>query len=616
MTKETGEFKKIDPNQSIYQAWAGENLGTEERKKIAALEYFGNQWTFEEVDEKIDEYARSFRSLRNNPESSVTFCGPMLPSTIIAFFALNKLGIRVQVISPDALRVEPKQYLDKTNTETLFLFDGFYSKLASSLNSSEKTKNIIVNSLSDDIKDIPSRTPDKLRCYLDVDFSSKNLRKIKAIVGISQIFRRDKKDIYSLSEFNSAASNSNDEIAPVFEKDKTAMILCTSGTMGKPKGIERTNEAVITTTNQQLEYGTGNYLHAGSRGGIFIPPFFGTGFINGGLMPWFIGTTHVLQSIYNKHTFAHNLRDLDINFTTAAPSHWAMLKESDLSDGSLRNLILPFSGGERMNKFWVDRINGTLKKLGAQNPIIPAYGMSEFGPATHYEIGRADGKVGRPLPGIEARIVDDNGKELSPGHLGNLEIKSPSVMKRYFDDEERTKKFFTIDGFGKTGDLAIQDKDGAYDVITRNDPEKHYGDERNQKHYLENIETTLYESSAVSEASVVCISFENGKKIPVANIVVGASYQGKEDDVLRELQDICQKRLPETERPRGFRFIKNFQTDEVSTKRDEKILRKIYKGYYTLTDEKIYTIRFNKNNGKVTKKSIGEIYGEIYTTKK
>ena len=95
-------------DNSIYETWRLCNAG---HPDLPAIEYFGNQWTFVETDVMIDIYARAFMSLLPDKSKSVTFCVPTLPSTLFAFYALNKIGIRANFVSHTILPSDPKEYI-------------------------------------------------------------------------------------------------------------------------------------------------------------------------------------------------------------------------------------------------------------------------------------------------------------------------------------------------------------------------------------------------------------------------------------------------------------------------------------------------------------------------
>ena len=83
-----------------------------------------------------------------------------------------------------------------------------------------------------------------------------------------------------------------------------------------------------------------------------------------------------------------------------------------------------------------------------------------------YEGERKAGTVGIPLPGIDIRIVSEEGKKLD-GEIGIIELKGDNVFKGYWGMKEKTVEAFTEDGFFITGDLAFKDKNGYYTIVGR-----------------------------------------------------------------------------------------------------------------------------------------------------
>jgi long-chain acyl-CoA synthetase len=573
MTKETGEFKKIDPNQSIYQAWAGENLASEERRKATALDYFSATWNFDEVDKEVDHYARSFQQLIENHESSVTFCAPTLPSTMFGFYALNKLGVRVNFVSDSVLRSDGPRYLDDTGTETLIVLDRFYPTVVDAIGKTS-VKNVIIASLLDGIGDeaelvkhIKAGNPNHSRTEIHQSLvgAFRNIKTSYVVTG---------KEYYNFEEFlNATRQDVSDVEAKYHHPGFTSTILYTGGSTGEPKGVEKTDSEFIAMSDVHLDPSMNIYVGKTERNGIFIPPNHPTALVHSIVVPWFYGTTQVLQPVYNKNTFPDDILDLKLNWGVAAPSEFRF----------------PICGGEPVPEDQYKEINTTLKRLGVQNPLTVAYGMSELGPLNIFTFGQRNG---RPIPGVKARIIDDEGNELGDNMRGKLEINAPNyMMKGYFNQPELTKQFWTDDMYGKTGDIAIRNSMGEYDVLGRaNDS---FIDSNGKTHYLFDIENFIYKDPSVLEAEVVKLVVNNGAtEVPVAHIVLKNSAMGKEMEVLKNLVEECKDSLPTEENPRGYRFLKTFGTNPISTKRDSQSLRLVRDGYYNLNKDGLYEMNF------------------------
>jgi len=571
-------LKKIFSKEtSIYETW---RLCNAENSDIPAIEYFGNQWTFKETNEIIDIYARAFMSMLPDRTKSVTFCTPTLPSTLFAFYALNKIGIRANFVSHTILPSNPKEYIDETDTEILVLFDGFFPAVAPEITKTN-IKNIIIISLSDNITTIPDYAPEQIRNRLQ---KGDSVQRIKSAIPHLNII--------SLDSFVSRGEQSTEAVESVFNKGETAVILYTGGSTGVPKGVEIINEAFAKMSMIFAHEDMNFNPKPGDRNMLIIPPNHPTAFVHGLVTWWNWGITQVLQPIYNKFAFASDLYNLKPQMTIAAPTLYATLPSCDLPDGALKHLHIPFCGGEAVTAELATSINNALKRLGAQNPYISiGYGMSEIGPCTHLSIGVSAlvNKVGKPMPEVIARIVDDNGNVLGDNMRGNLQIKTPCRMKGYFKKPELTKEFFTEDGYAITGDIAVRDENGYYDVIGRAMDSIFEPD--GSKTYLFDIERVIYKEAAVLEAEVVGIEV-GGKRIPAVHIVLNPDSIGKDEEVIKRVHKLCQDNLPSNQIPHGYKIHEVFAVNPISTKRDYKALSLEYDGYFMVDGDMVRGVSF------------------------
>ena len=104
-------------------------------------------------------------------------------------------------------------------------------------------------------------------------------------------------------------------------------------------------------------------------------------------------------------------------------------------------------------------------------PVKQGYGLSETSPVCHVqgsdEWAKFIGSVGKLLPNMEAKIVDDGGRELPEGEAGELWVKGPNVFLGYLNKPERTREAFSPCGYFKTGDVFTRDKWGNYYCVDR-----------------------------------------------------------------------------------------------------------------------------------------------------
>ena len=140
------------------------------------------------------------------------------------------------------------------------------------------------------------------------------------------------------------------------------------------------------------------------------------------------------------------------------------------------------------------------EKTGVE--ILERYGMSETIINTSNPLGgeRVAGTVGFPLPGLNLRISDSEGKELPRGEIGTIEVSGPAVMKGYWRMPEKTKEEIRQDGFFITGDLGFQDEEGRVSIVGRG---KDLVISGGFNVYPKEIESVIDEVSGVKECAVI-----------------------------------------------------------------------------------------------------------------
>ena len=176
--------------------------------------------------------------------------------------------------------------------------------------------------------------------------------------------------------------------------------------------------------------------------------------------------------------------------------------------------------------------------------ILERYGMSEalMIMTNPYEGERRAGTVGSPFPGVSARIVGDDGTIVADGDVGEVQVRSPSLIREYWRRPDATAAAFQ-DGWFKTGDLAVRSADGYYTLRGRKGDMIISG---GFNIYPREIEELLLEDPRVREAAVVGIANEARGEVPVAYVVTDESLD------IAELTARCRDQLASFKVPRAF----------------------------------------------------------------
>lgn len=185
--------------------------------------------------------------------------------------------------------------------------------------------------------------------------------------------------------------------------------------------------------------------------------------------------------------------------------------------------------------------------------ILERYGMTETGMnfSNPYAGERIPGSVGTPLPGVFARIVDEQNRDLPPGREGELLVRGSNVFDGYWNDPVKSAESFSVDGQGirwfHTGDLAVQDAQTGYVTLLGRRHELIISGGFNI--YPREIEELLLAYPGIRDAAVIGAPHAEWGEVPLACLVCGESI----DEAA--LIDWCKTQLASFKVPRQFRYV-------------------------------------------------------------
>ncbi|RPF51164.1 acetate--CoA ligase [Aquisalibacillus elongatus] len=342
----------------------------------------------------------------------------------------------------------------------------------------------------------------------------------------------------------------------------------TSGSTGKPKGVYHVHNAMIQ------HYQTGKWVLDLKEEDVYwctADPGWVTGTSYGVFAPWLAGVTNVVVGgRFTPDAWYGALDKYNVSVWYSAPTAFRKLmsagaeipKKHDLS--SLRHVL---SVGEPLNPevvYWgLDafdlRIHDTwwMTETGAQ--LICNYPTMDIRP----------GSMGKPIPGIEASIVDDQGNELPPNRMGNLAIKKgwPSMMRAIWKRPEKFESYF-LNGWYVSGDSAYRDEDGYFWFQGRLDDVINTSGERVGPF---EVESKLIEHEAVSEAGVIGKPDPERGEIIKAFISLNEGYE-ESDELLEEIRQFVKTGLAAHAAPREISVTK-----AIPKTRSGKIMRRLLK---------------------------------------
>ncbi|MBU3739327.1 MAG: AMP-binding protein, partial [Rhodoferax sp.] len=170
--------------------------------------------------------------------------------------------------------------------------------------------------------------------------------------------------------------------------------------------------------------------------------------------------------------------------------------------------------------------------------ILERYGMSETimltsNPCRVSDGERRGGTVGRPLPGVRLRVVDDAGRALPSGEVGGIEVAGPNVFSGYWQMPEKTAEEFTADGYFRTGDVGRRDADGYVTIVGRS---KDLIISGGYNVYPAEIEGFINELPGVAESAVIGVPHPDFGEVGLALVIPRPGAQPDPAQILARLK--------------------------------------------------------------------------------
>ena len=330
--------------------------------------------------------------------------------------------------------------------------------------------------------------------------------------------------------------------------DGTWYLLYTSGTTGRPKGVIYTFRMALanyvnirSATDLRADDTTPNFL-----------PLFHTAGINLHTLPALIaGGRVIVLPGFDAEALVSLLEQRRLDTVFAVPTvYQALLDHPRFAAAPLDHVRHWGCGGAPLPDILVERY----RRLGVR--VCNGMGMTETGPtaflAAPAEAWEKVGSVGKPQLLCSVRIVDEQGRDLPDGAVGDLLFGGPGITPGYWRNPEATAAAFTADGWLRSGDLARRDGDGFYYIEGRR---KEMFISGGENVYPAEIENVLAAHPAVAEVAVVAAACERWGEVGHAfiRIVDGAAPPHRD-----ELEAFCRARLAAYKVPRRFELIDDF----------------------------------------------------------
>lgn len=350
---------------------------------------------------------------------------------------------------------------------------------------------------------------------------------------------------------------------PVLTLDDVAFLTYTSGTTGPAKGAMNTHRNVVFTAQAYRDW-----IDLGRNDSVLgiAPLFHITGLIGHLALSMLIPIPAVLAFRFDAMTLIDVIGRWQPTFTIGAITAFtALMNTPGAEREDLSSLQKVYTGGQPVPASIVEQFE---QKFGQY--IHQAYGLTETTSPTHFvplgqrsPADRASGclSVGVPIFNTSAKVVDEEGKDLLAGEVGEIAVSGPQVVPGYWQNPEETAHAF-VNGWFFTGDVGLMDDQGWFYVVDR---KKDQINASGYKVWPREVEDVLCEHPAVKEAAVVGVPDSyRGESVKAF-----VSFKPQASATIEELKEHCRARLAAYKYPRDIEVI-----DELPKTASGKILRR------------------------------------------
>lgn len=336
-----------------------------------------------------------------------------------------------------------------------------------------------------------------------------------------------------------------DPLEPVdIPNDTPALIMYTSGTTGRPKG------AVLTHTNLTGQTMTGLYTHGADVNdvGFIGVPFFHIAGVGNMLTGMLLGIPTVIHPLgaFDPGQLLDVLAAEKVTGVFLVPAQWqAVCAEQHATPRELRLRVMSWGAAPAS-----DTLLQQMSETFPGTQILAAFGQTEMSPVTCMLLGddaiRKRGSVGKVIPTVAARVVNDNMNDVPVGEVGEIVYRAPTLMSGYWNNPEATAEAFA-GGWFHSGDLVRMDEEGYIWVVDRKKDMIISGGENI---YCAEVENVLASHPRIVEVAVIGRPHDKWGEVPIAVAAVA------QDDLrLEDLDEFLTERLARYKHPKGLEIV-------------------------------------------------------------
>jgi long-chain acyl-CoA synthetase len=517
-----------------------------------AIETPDHELTHAELRAAVGRFAGGLRERGFGPGDTLLLYLPNRPEFLVATLGALHAGVIVSPINPQYKIRELSYQLDDTDADLVVTHPALRPVVAAALDGADHDPLVVT------VGDAASSTDaDDAAGSTDTDDPD-------GLDGSGGSSDSDGSDGHGPDGSN--GGNDDDDQAVPFEAvagepttvdrgdDDVALLPYTSGTTGRPNGVELTHRSFRVQLLSYLAGRNDRVADEEVRTLLYLPLYHITGLTHTAMQPLVRGGALYVRNPaeWSAPEAMSTIENEGItHFIGVTAMYVDLVNDRRFGEYDLSSLVSASEGGAKMSVA-VQREFESVAGVA----VTEGYGLTETNGATHSQqgstLGPQHGTVGQPLRMIECRIVDSEGSEVPIGEAGELLVRGPQIMRGYHEMPEATDAAFTDEGYFRTGDIARRDRDNYYEIVDR---KKHLIVTAGYNVYPSEVKALLDEHEAIAETAVVGVPDERRNEIPAAYVVPRPGVEPGEDLTAEGIREFCLEAIAEYKHPREVRFV-------------------------------------------------------------
>ena len=486
--------------------------------------------TYSEFLKEVDKTARMFMAMGVKKGDHVAIWATNCPEWFLTFWGAVRMGAVLVTVNSSYKIHEAEYLLHQSDTHTLVMIDGYKDS-------------DYVRILNEICPELAGSEPGNL--------CSARLPVLKNVITVESrqsgcYFWEDAMELSSR-----IPENAVHDIQSTLHKDDVVNMQYTSGTTGFPKGVMLTHYNVI---NNGKNIGDCMDLTTADRFLIQVPMFHCFGMVLSMTSSITHGSTMVPVEVFSPAKCLHAINERKITAMNGVPTMFiALLEHADFETTDFSSMRTGIMAGSPCP---IPVMEAVVKKMN-MNDITIVFGQTESSPGcTQSRVGDPlevrVATVGRPLPGVECRIVDPATNEVLPDNVpGEFVARGYNIMRGYYKMPEATRAAIDEDGWLHTGDLALRTPEGNYKITGRIKDMIIRGGENI---YPKEIEEFLYTHPQVRDVQVIGVPDKTYGEEIVACVIKKDNASISEED----LKDFVRTHMAKHKTPKHIFFVDDF----------------------------------------------------------